>query len=114
MHTVHVPEEPQDGIGYAAVGIFFDVKYYDAELSYTQRKIVDNFFDSLQWNSDANRKHDKYKIDMLNYGTLMDMVDFNNRWTYKGSVTTPPCGQYVHWNVLRTIYPISERHLKQF
>jgi carbonic anhydrase len=46
-------------------------------------------------------------IDMVTYGDLMQMVDSNNRWVYKGSVTTPPCGRFVYWNVLSTVYPIS-------
>jgi carbonic anhydrase len=44
----------------------------------------------------------------------MQMVDSNNRWMYKGSVTTPPCAGFVFWNVLSTIYPISEQHLQLF
>jgi carbonic anhydrase len=44
----------------------------------------------------------------------MTMVDTDNRYVYKGSATTPPCGQYVYWNVLSTIYPISQKHLDQF
>lgn len=38
----------------------------------------------------------------------------NNRWTYRGSVTTPPCAQNVYWNVLRTIYPIKQSVLDNF
>jgi len=44
----------------------------------------------------------------------MNLVDFSNRWVYKGSVTTPPCAEYVYWNVLSTIYPISKEHLDLF
>jgi len=44
----------------------------------------------------------------------MNMVDTNNRWTYEGSVTTPPCATLVYWNVLRTVYPIKAGHLKKF
>jgi hypothetical protein len=51
---------------------------------------------------------------MVNYGTLMEMVNSKNRWVYKGSVTTPPCGRFVYWNVLSTIYPISRKHLNNF
>lgn len=44
----------------------------------------------------------------------MELVDFNNRWAYKGSLTTPPCTSFVYWNVLSTVYPIKEEHLKLF
>ena len=44
----------------------------------------------------------------------MEMVDSNNRWIYKGSVTTPPCARFVYWNVISTIYPVSKKHLDQF
>lgn len=44
----------------------------------------------------------------------MMMADMNNRWVYKGSVTTPPCAENVYWNVLRTVYPLKQRHLDQF
>jgi hypothetical protein len=52
-----------------------------------------------------------HDIDMALYGNLMQLVDNNNRWVYKGSVTTPPCARFVYWNVMSTIYPISRRHL---
>ena len=44
----------------------------------------------------------------------MNLVDSDNRWIYKGSVTTPPCATFVYWNVLSTVYPISQKHLDQF
>lgn len=44
----------------------------------------------------------------------MEMVDSNNRWIYAGSVTTPPCARFVYWNVISTIYPVSQKHLAQF
>jgi carbonic anhydrase len=53
-------------------------------------------------------------VDMVTYGSLMEMVDFNNRWVYKGSVTTPPCATFVYWNVLSTVYPVSQKHLDLF
>jgi hypothetical protein len=48
------------------------------------------------------------------YGDLMNMVDTTRRWVYKGSVTTPPCDTYVYWNVLRSIYPVKQKHLDLF
>ena len=52
--------------------------------------------------------------DLVTYGNLMELVDFNNRWAYKGSLTTPPCTSFVYWNVLSTVYPIKAEHLEQF
>lgn len=88
----------------------FDVKYYSARLSWAEQKVIDNFFDSMKWEDLKGNP----VVDVVNYGVLMGMVDFNNRYTYKGSVTTPPCARFVHWNLLSTVYPISEKHLKLF
>ena len=48
---------------------------------------------------------------MINYGELIMSVDTDNRWVYKGSVTTPPCAQTVYWNVVNKVYPIKQKHL---
>ena len=50
----------------------------------------------------------------INFGDLMDVVDFENRYTYTGSLTIPPCERYVHWNVLSTIYPITEDNFMEY
>jgi hypothetical protein len=44
----------------------------------------------------------------------MMMGDMDNRWVYKGSVTTPPCDTFVYWNVVRRVYPLKQRHLDLF
>jgi len=44
----------------------------------------------------------------------MMSLNMNNRWVYKGSVTTPPCATFVMWNVLSDVYPISQHHLDLF
>lgn len=54
------------------------------------------------------------KVPEVSYGELMMAVDMDNRWTYRGSVTTPPCKENVYWNVVRTVYPIKKKHLDQF
>lgn len=53
-------------------------------------------------------------VDEVTYGDLMMMANFNKRWVYKGSVTTPPCLTNVYWNVLSTIYPIKQEHVDAF
>ena len=73
-------------------------------------KTIDDFFDSLQWTQfQANPI-----VPEIPYGKLMMMADMDNRWVYKGSVTTPPCDTYVYWNVVRRVHPLKQRHLDLF
>lgn len=110
MHTVHLPKMiNKQNIKYAALGIIFDVKDYTAKLTKNQYKIIDDFFESMNW-ADLNEPI----VDHVPYGDLMMMIDTSYRWVYKGSVTTPPCDRYVYWNVLKTIYPIKKKHLDLF
>ena len=113
MHTVHHPltTETKSGVIAAAVGIMFSVNDYTAKkLTWAEQRVIDNFFESLQMDTTGS----KPIVDQAAYGDLMKMVDFSNRWVYKGSVTTPPCDKLVYWNVLSTVYPISRKHLDQF
>ena len=63
MHTVHTTEAPdaakgekyKDGISHGAVGILFDTKFANAEVSVAQQRVIDNFFDSLQWDNLTGR-----------------------------------------------------------
>ena len=114
MHTVHLPKAGDLGAGdfaAAAVGIFFSVNDFTADLSVAEQDVLTAFFDGLKWDDETG---DAVVSDNILYGNLMEMVNGNQRWMYKGSVTTPPCGQYVYWNVLSTIYPVSQTHLDLF
>lgn len=110
MHTVHLPKENEGGFMAAAMGIMFSVSDFTADITQSQQDIIDAFFDGLKWNDETG----SVESDLILYGDLMEMVDGNNRWIYKGSVTTPPCATFVYWNVLSTIYPVSQRHLDLF
>lgn len=109
MHTVHFPPETENGFIAAAFGIIFSVDNYTADLDESERAIIDSFFDSLNLES-----QDDPIVDMALYGDIMTMVDSDNRYVYHGSVTTPPCATSVYWNVMSTVYPISEYHLELF
>ena len=111
MHTVHLPVGgAKNSIKYAALGIMFSVNEHTAMADQWQIDLIDEFFDSLQWNETASDP----TVPMASYGKLMMMVDTRNRWVYKGSVTTPPCATTVYWNVVRKVYPIKQAHFEQF
>lgn len=112
MHTVHYPANGatyDKGFIASAMGLMFSVDNYTAELSFAEQQIVDNFFDSLKLTDTGSPE-----VDMVTYGSLMEMADFDNRWVYKGSVTTPPCATNVYWNVLSTVYPVKQEHVDLF
>jgi carbonic anhydrase len=109
MHTVHFPKNAKGGIIAAAMGIFFSTNRYTARVSEAEEAIIDEFFDSLMWDKTGDQRSPK-----VTYGNLMMMVNMRTRWSYKGSVTTPPCATTVYWNVVKTIYPLKQKHLDQF
>lgn len=111
MHTVHLPiDGPKNGVKYAAVGIMFDVKDYTIDLSEEQMQLIDDFFDEMDWDETSKNPY----VPLVEYGKMMMMFDTDNRWVYKGSVTTPPCDTIVYWNVMRDVYPIKQKHVDQF
>lgn len=112
MHTVHLndPTEAANGFIAAALGIMFDVDDYTAQLSEDEIAIIDGFFDSLDWSDTEGVP----AAAMVPYANLVNMVDFDNRWVYQGSVTTPPCAQKVFWNQISTVYPVKQHHLDKF
>lgn len=122
MHTVHydtnelvdaTADDPFDGsknhANIAALGIMFSVDKSTAVVSDADVRIIDNFFESLQWDATENPTPTN-----IAYGNLVGMVDFHNRYVYRGSVTTPPCATTVFWNVVAPIYPIKAEHVKLF
>lgn len=120
MQTVHFNKDTANDVHKmpdAAVGILFDTEKYNAKLTSAQTAIIDNFFDSLEFEktADAGVAVDAaVKSTTVAFANLMNVIDWNNRWVYKGSTTIPPCEGLVYWNVVATIYPIKKKHLDNF
>ena len=109
MHSVHTADTVLNDVGFAAMGILFSVDNYNVHLTDAEQKIIDTFFETLDWS-----KNDDPVVSLQTYGDLMEMVDLSNRWVYKGTNTMPPCEKYVYWNVLSTVYPIKQKYVDQF
>jgi len=115
MHTVHLASEEKNGFKYAAMGLMFSVQDFDRSVPQDLRNVIDGFFESMKWeNKDGSGAFADPLVAEVPYGDLMMAVSMHDRWVYKGSVTTPPCAQSVYWNVLKTVFPISAKHLHQF
>ena len=54
------------------------------------------------------------QVEKIHFGKIMEIIDWIHRWAYKGSLTIPPCEQYVYWNVLKKVYPIKKEHVENF
>lgn len=109
MHTVHLATTTLNKFGYAAVGIMFSVADYDKSVPTSMVTKIDAFFDSLELDKTTDPK-----VAKVPYATIMEAMDWGERWMYSGSVTTPKCAKSVMWNVFTKIYPIKQKHLDLF
>jgi carbonic anhydrase len=116
MQSYHFNAETdhsKHGFPDAALSIFFSVENYNAKTTPEEIAIIDNFFDTLQFKTDTSASQ-SWSSTSIPYANLINLMDWNNRWVYKGSVTTPPCETMVYWNVLATVYPVKQKHLDNF
>ena len=56
MQIFHKAEEvlisEQGGFPYAAIGIFFSVDNYNVDFTWSEQKVIDHFFESLNWGNE--------------------------------------------------------------
>lgn len=50
----------------------------------------------------------------LDLNRFVELIDFNRRFTYQGSLTTAPLVEGILWNVVDTVIPIRQSTLEQF
>lgn len=87
------------------MGLIFDTKNYNAELSDAEIQVIDTFFDSVNF-ATTDALDGTHVSDLVAFGNLMNLADMKNRWMYAGGLTTPPCTTKVLFNICRTVYPI--------
>lgn len=69
------------------MGILFSVNDFTAKLNPIEIKIIDDFFESLQWDTEEQ----DYLVQDVKFGDMMNMIDMTRRWAYTGSAPVPPC-----------------------
>lgn len=102
-------QENEGGFRLGAVAVLFSVENYDKSMTPEQQATFDTFFDDLIAVQGSNSEAEK-----LSLAATMEALDWGNRYVYKGSMTTPPCEQFVYWNVVRRVYPIKQEHVNWF
>ena len=50
----------------------------------------------------------------LDLKKFVQLVDFNRRFTYQGSLTTAPLVEGILWNVVDTVIPITQNTMDQY
>jgi carbonic anhydrase len=86
-----MPESYFEGIKKDNPGV--DIEFHDKYLS--------DMVDTEMKRSDEDRK----PLDMTKF---VELLDYNRRWTYQGSLTTIPCSEGILWNVLEHVIPIRQ------
>jgi len=103
MQVFHRAKDWNDtySIKYAAIAVFFSVEEFDKTINEASNKTMQDFFRQLKFED-----HEDKIAPSLLFGDVMNSLEYEDRWTYKGSISEPPCEKYVYWNIIRTIYPI--------
>lgn len=118
LHIVHFPDraafdsDPTLGsdIFASVIGVLFTANKEEATaLSNADQAALENFFESMLVDSSAADL--TWSVAVSNLAALLDT---DNKWTYVGSLTTPPCTGDVYWQVLSNVYYIPEDLLWAF
>ena len=87
---------------YAVTTIFFDVPKNMNLLNAKQKddmKFMEKFMEGVI--------KDDSKHENIDLQALIERVNFDKRWVYRGSFTSPPCIEGVFWHIIDDILPIS-------
>jgi carbonic anhydrase len=90
MHIVNINEDPstKDMFFGAVIGVLFEIS--------DSPSWADDFFQNLIWGD-----HVEFGDDFI------DKLNFNQRYVYRGSLTTPPYSETLFWTVLSEPLAIS-------
>ena len=97
VHLVHQSESGQLGV----IGVFFEAGEENAALAGISPHA-------------PKEAGDVQAIEGVSVNAAQLLPGDATRWTYSGSLTTPPCSENVRWTVMRTPLQASEAQLEAF
>lgn len=114
IHFVHTPaadatQEQKATLGSNLV-ILLDTKNYDKEVAKNEtinQSIRDMFHRFV---------NDAWEVPIHMRGKMEIMykhIDFNNRWAYEGSLSTPPCSRIAYYNIAKKVYKLHPEDLEK-
>jgi len=74
-----------------------------SDLVDTENERVSNAGKQKSFFSLNNEVKEEKALDLHEF---VELLDFNRRWTYQGSLTTIPCSEGILWNVIDHVIPI--------
>lgn len=95
-----VPESFFDGV--KQMGLSLDVEYHD------------RFLSQLAATEAENMRMGRGRSNNLDLKKFVEILEFNRRWTYPGSLTTIPCSEGILWNVIEQIIPIRQSTMDKY
>lgn len=116
IHIVHAKNDKaaEDPRGAGVLGFFFDRELGGDATNPFLEQIANNLPDSSFATSYGGGVKTKSGTPNVWLKGWLDTIDFDNFWSYPGSLTTPGCGEIVEWTVIDDIQPISEAQLNKF
>ncbi|KAK6535348.1 hypothetical protein TWF694_001810 [Orbilia ellipsospora] len=108
-HFVHAGVADPNTI--AVVGIFFDVKEELTDLLPESDPMIARMSELL---SDIQETGDSVPATFVDLSGVRSAITNAKKYTYVGSLTTPPCTEGINWFVSETILTISIAELNKF
>lgn len=103
-------------------------QFFAGVLGFIFKVMPDSYFTQRQYENSNILFHDEFLLNLvdeekhrdlmmqpknspLNLNRFVELIDFNRRFTYQGSLTTAPLVEGILWNVVDTVIPIRQSTL---
>ena len=120
MHIVHAlepkhvnPEDEKDKSQFTNGVLGFIFSAVPDDFEFAMNGLTDYHDTFLKKMLEAEKKNPN-KNEKLDLTKFVQLLNYNRRWSYSGSLTTAPFSEGILWNVLEQIIPIRQSTLDLF